>query len=66
MRATPTVMGSPTRASTSCRRRAAMSIGEPAIRHSPPTSRKASSIEIPSTSGVVSANTAKTALLAAV
>ena len=34
--------------------RAAMSAAGPATRRSPPTSRKASSIEIPSTSGVVS------------
>jgi len=62
--ATPTVMGSPTRARTSPRRRAAISAGVPAIRSIPRTSRKASSIDSPSTSGVVSSNTRYTALLA--
>jgi hypothetical protein len=66
VRATPTVIGSPTSAATRCRSRAAMSRGSPAIRRSPPTSRNASSMEIPSTSGVVSRNTANTARLAAV
>jgi hypothetical protein len=42
-----------------------MSRGEPASRLRPPTSRNASSIEIPSTKGVVSSNTSNTALLAA-
>ena len=41
-----------------------MSIGGPAIRPIPRTSRKASSIEIPSTSGEVSAKISNTALLA--
>ena len=64
MRATPTVIGRPTRSRTSARSRAAISVGVPAIRRRPPTSRKASSIEMPSTSGVVSSNTSNTALLA--
>jgi hypothetical protein len=42
-----------------------MSTGAPRKRRNPPTSRKASSIESPSTSGVVSRNTSNTALLAA-
>ena len=42
-----------------------MSGGEPDTLPSPPTSRNASSIESGSTSGVVSWNTANTALLAA-
>jgi hypothetical protein len=62
--ATPTVIGRPTRSRTSLRRRAAISVGGPEIRRSPPTSRKASSIDSPSTSGVVCLNTSKTALLA--
>ena len=66
VRATPTVIGSPTRSRTSRRSRAAISAGVPAIRRRPPTSRNASSIEMPSTSGVVSRNTSNTALLAAV
>jgi hypothetical protein len=64
VRATPTEMASPTSARTRARSRTAISSGVPAIRRSPPTSRKASSIEIPSTSGVVSRKIAKTALLA--
>ena len=64
VRAMPTVIGSPTRASTSRRSRTAMSIGVPAIRRMPRTSRNASSIDSPSTTGVVSSNTANTALLA--
>ena len=66
VRATPTVMGSPTRSSTCRRSRSAIAVGVPALRRRPPTSRNASSIESPSTSGVVSANTSKTARLAAV
>ena len=62
VRATPTVIGSPTRSRTRARNRAAISVGVPEIRPSPPTSRKASSIDRPSTSGVVSANTSNTAL----
>ena len=41
-----------------------ISDGVPAIRRRPPTSRNASSIERPSTSGVVSRNTSNIALLA--
>ena len=48
------------------RSRRAMSIGFPAIRRRPLTSRKASSIDNPSTIGVVSSNTSNTALLASV
>ncbi len=43
-----------------------MSTGAPAIRHSPATSRKASSIDSPSTIGVVRSNTSNTARLASV
>lgn len=64
VRATPTVIGSPTRRSTSARSCSAMRRGVPAIRHSPRTSRNASSIDSPSTTGVVSRNTSKTRLLA--
>ncbi len=64
MLATPTVIGRPTRSRTSRRSRAAISVGEPEIRSSPRTSRNASSIESPSTSGVVCSNTSNTALLA--
>ena len=64
MRATPTVMGSPTRSSTSRRSCAAISAGVPETRRNPPTSRNASSIDSASTSGVVCSNTSKTALLA--
>ena len=66
VRATPTVIGSPTRVATSLRSRRPMSTGGPAILRRPLTSRKASSMEIPSTSGVVSRKTSKTARLAAV
>ena len=66
VRATPTLIARPTRSRTSRRRRTAISAGVPAIRRSPPTSRKASSTEIPSTKGVVSSNTSNTALLASV
>ena len=55
--ATPTVIGRPTRSRTSRRSRTAISAGVPAIRSSPRTSRNASSIDSPSTSGVVSSNT---------
>lgn len=41
-----------------------MSTGAPAIRSSPPTSRNASSMEMPSTSGVVSRKISNTARLA--
>ena len=64
VRAMPTVMGIPTRPRTSSRSRAAISDGVPAIRRRPPTSRNASSIESPSTSGVVSRKTSNIALLA--
>ena len=64
VRATPTVIGSPTSSSTRRCSRAAISDGEPASRSSPRTSRNASSIESPSTSGVVSSKTSNTALLA--
>ena len=64
VRATPTVMGIPTRSRTSLRRRAPISDGRPEIRRSPPTSRNASSIDIPSTSGVVSRKTSNIDLLA--
>jgi hypothetical protein len=64
VRATPTVIGRPTRSSTSRRNRTAISVGVPEIRPIPRTSRNASSIESPSTSGVVSSKTANTALLA--
>ena len=64
VRAIPTVIGRPTRSSTSRRSLTAISVGEPEIRPSPRTSRKASSIDRPSTSGVVFSNTLKTALLA--
>ncbi len=64
VRATPTVIGRPTRSRTWRRSRTAMSSGVPVIRARPPTLRKASSIEIPSTRGVVSSKIANTALLA--
>jgi hypothetical protein len=62
--ATPTVIGKPTFSRTSSRRRPAISVGVPDIHLRPPTSRKASSIEMPSTNGVVSSNTSNSALLA--
>lgn len=61
MRATPTVIGSPTSSAISRRSRPAMSAGG---RRSPSTSRNASSMDSPSTSGVVARNTANTAVLA--
>ena len=64
VRATPTVMGRPTCSRTSRRNRAAISVGVPAIRLIPRTSRNASSIDSPSTTGVESSNTSNTALLA--
>ncbi len=39
-------------------------MGVPEIRRNPPTSRNASSIDSPSTNGVVSLNTSNSALLA--
>ncbi len=65
VRATPTVIGRPTFSRTSRRRRTAISVGVPEIFRSPPTSRNASSIDSPSTNGVVSLNTSNIALLAA-
>lgn len=64
VRAIPTVIGKPTSARTRARSRSAICRGNPEIWVSPRTSRKASSIEIPSTSGAVSLKMAKTALLA--
>ena len=64
VRATPTVIGRPTRSRTSRRSATAISVGVPETLRRPPTSRNASSIDSPSTSGVVSSNTANTALLA--
>ena len=62
--ATPTVTGRPTFSRTSRRNCAAISVGVPEISRSPPTSRNASSIDSPSTKGVVSLNTSNNALLA--
>jgi hypothetical protein len=62
--ATPTVIGRPTSSRTSRRSFTAIASGVPEIRRIPRTSRNASSIEMPSTSGVVLRNTPKTALLA--
>ena len=64
VRAMPTVMGSPTRSRTCARSRAAISTGVPDTRHRPDTSRKASSTDSGSTTGVVSWNTSNTASLA--
>ena len=64
VRATPTVIGRPTCASTRRLSRTAMSAGAPAIRSIPRTSRNASSIDSPSTCGDVSSKIANTALLA--
>ena len=61
------VIGRPTRSRTVARAAGRRSRPAcPTIRRSPPTSRNASSIEMPSTSGVVSSNTSNTALLASV
>ena len=57
-------MGSPTSARTRSRSRTATCSGVPAMWRRPPTSRNASSIESPSTSGVVSRKIANTSLLA--
>ena len=62
--AIPIVIGSPTSSSTRRLSRTAMSRGEPAILRMPRTSRNASSIDSPSTSGVVSRKISNTALLA--
>ena len=64
VRATPTVMARPISSRTRSRSRAAISTGVPDTASSPPTSRNASSIDMASTSGVVSSKTAKTSLLA--
>ena len=64
MRATPTVMGSPTSSRTARRSAAATSAGEPTISPSPRTSRNASSIESRSTTGAVRSKTSNTARLA--
>ena len=66
MRPPPTVMRRPTCSSTSWRSCAAIASGVPDTRRSPPTSRNASSIEMPSTTGVVARNTSNTARLASV
>ena len=55
--AIPTVIGNPTRSRTSARSRVAISVGLPESRLTPRTSRNASSIERPSTSGAVSSKT---------
>ena len=65
VRATPTEIASPTSARTRSRNRTAICSGVPAMRRRPPTSRNASSIESPSTSGVVSRKIANTSRLAA-
>ena len=62
--ATPTVIGSPTSSRTRARSRSAIRRGVPAKCSIPRTSRNASSIEMPSTTGDMSSKTAKTALLA--
>ena len=62
--ATPTVIFSPIRSRTSRRSRTAISVGVPDTRPSPPTSRNASSMDTPSTCGVVARNTSNTSLLA--
>ena len=64
VRATPTVIGSPTSSRTRRRSRSAISTGVPAKCSMPRTSRKASSIESASTTGAVSSKIRKTALLA--
>jgi hypothetical protein len=66
VRATPTVIARPTSASTARRKPAAISTGGPAMRRRPATSRNASSIDSPSTRGVVRSNTSKTAFDASV
>ncbi len=65
VRATPTEIASPTSTRTRSRSAAATTSGVPARRRRPPTSRKASSIDRPSTRGVVSRKIANTSLLAA-
>jgi len=56
VRATPTVIGRPTCSATALRNWAAIWLGVPEIFARPPTSRNASSIDNPSTSGVVCSN----------
>jgi hypothetical protein len=65
VRATPTVTARPASARTRARSRAAIASGEPEMRSSPRTSRNASSIERPSTTGAVSRKIANTVRLAA-
>ncbi|MCZ7630616.1 MAG: hypothetical protein M5U19_16970 [Microthrixaceae bacterium] len=62
--ATPMLSGRPTSSRIRSRNRAAMWLGPPWVRSRPLTSRNASSMDRPSTSGVVSRNTAKTSALA--
>jgi hypothetical protein len=62
--AIPTEIGRPTSARTRARSRVAMSAGSPARRRRPDTSRNASSIEMPSTIGLVSRKISNTAALA--
>ena len=64
VRATPTVIGRPTRSSTSRFSRTAIWAGVPVMCSRPRTSRKASSMDRPSTTGAMSSNTRYTALLA--
>jgi len=64
VRATPTVTVSPTSSRAEARSRAAMCSAVPTTLRMPPTSRKASSTDSPSTSGVVRANSSNTAWLA--
>ncbi len=66
VRAMPTLIGSPTSSAMRMRSRIPISAGVPESRRSPPTSRNASSMEIPSTNGETSSKIAKTALLASV
>ncbi len=64
VRATPTVIGSPTRRRTSVRSRLAISAGVPNTASIPRASRNASSIESASTDGEVSSKISNTARLA--
>src|ERR687898_432631 len=64
VRATPTVIGSPTRSRTSRRSRSAIFTGAPKARSIPLTSRNASSIDRPSTRGDVSPKSSNPAQLA--
>ncbi|MFN8152025.1 MAG: hypothetical protein U0R24_12990 [Solirubrobacterales bacterium] len=65
-RATPTLIGSPSSSRTWRRSFAAIHSAVPEMRSRPPTSRKASSSERPSTVGAVLRKTAKSSLLALV